>query len=209
MKKVANVLAMIFIKIIQIGRATTPWKVCYPMGHCQNFWLVNSTPLGHIPSDPPRQLSCSSVVLISAPTTLCSHLQHSICCFVLKSINQITSLLSADGPPTERMYVVFTSSGSRAGPGTWPTFKTVLWLINGTQPMGKSLTDKKTCVSRELYKTHSTLSSARCPSRHLWHLTKLPEKIYIKMEATKPTTSTLPDESMSIHKTSKFSKQNG
>lgn len=44
-------------------------------------------------------------------------------------------------------------------------------LINRTQPMGKSLTDNKTCASRELYKTHFALSSARCPSRHLRHLT--------------------------------------
>lgn len=177
-ERVASVFAMIFYQnhtdwtCKHTLEGVTPWAAVRIF-----LWMTNSTLETHFFR--PRQ----SAVLVNHArqhsTTFCSHLQHRICCFV------------SDGPPTERTVCSPPPQTLEWGLAHSQLSKLFCRLVNGTQPMGKSLTDNKACVSREPLQTHSALQW-----RHLWHLTKLPEKKYINMEWTKPTTRTLPDGSV-------------
>lgn len=135
-ERVASVFAMIFYQnhtdwtCKHTLEGVTPWAAVRIF-----LWMTNSTLETHFFR--PRQ----SAVLVNHArqhsTTFCSHLQHRICCFV------------SDGPPTERTVCSPPPQTLEWGLAHSQLSKLFCRLVNGTQPMGKSLTDNKACVSRE------------------------------------------------------------
>lgn len=155
----------------------------------------------------PSHQPCLSTVLVSAPQLpvhICSTVLIALSWNLLTRSHHSCELTML---PQKGQYVVSTSSASKQGLAHGQLSK--LFFKSMELNLWGRAWLRKPVWAKNSYRTHSALPSTHCQPRHLWHLTKPPEKKYINMEGTKPTTRTLPDGSMSIHNTSKISKQNG